>query len=533
MYEQIDVDDRELEAQGYAPAMPRRFSLLSLFSLGFALTATWNGFGSAIGASLAQSSSSGTIWTLVIAALMNFVVSLGMAELVSAFPNSGAQYYWSYKVASPEWAPFASYMSACISTCGWWLGLASVCNFVAATILAILQICVKEYTLCPSHQWFCYVAIIWLAALLNIYATRFLPALNQYLLYFSVSTLLITILVILVCAAPNYQSSVWVFTDTTSFNTSYDKSFLFVLCLLNNTYGFMGTDAGAHMAEEIPSPSINAPKVMIYPVIIGLVTTWPFAVACMYVITDIERVVNPPSEISLVEIYLQATESEFTTILLLAAFAICLFGCAAANITGSSRQIWAASRDNCYPLSTWLAEVHPKHKMPMNAACLTAIFATLYGLIFLRSSTAFASMVSANIVFMMTSYVIPQGIAVWRGRSSVLPIRHFNLGIWGSFVNITSCVWVCFLDIVACFPIIRPVTAANMNWVSVVIFITTAYMVLAWYLWQRHVFRGPRLNTRFIQNSRSRAASLPHKHSPCGLIDQPNNETIDKDGKVD
>jgi choline transport protein len=41
---------------------------------------------------------------------MNFVVSLGMAELVSAYPNSGAQYYWSFRVASPEWAPFASYM---------------------------------------------------------------------------------------------------------------------------------------------------------------------------------------------------------------------------------------------------------------------------------------------------------------------------------------------------------------------------------------------------------------------------------------
>ena len=71
--------------------------------------------------------------------------------------------------------------SACISTCGWWLGLASVCNFVAATILAILQICVKEYTPRPSHQWFCYVAVLWLAVLLNIYATRSLPALNQYL----------------------------------------------------------------------------------------------------------------------------------------------------------------------------------------------------------------------------------------------------------------------------------------------------------------------------------------------------------------
>jgi choline transport protein len=110
MHEQSDADDRELEAQGYTPAMPRRFSLLSLFSLCFALTATWNGFGSAIGTSVAHSSSSGTIWTLVIAAIMNLIVSLGMAELVSAYPNSGAQYYWSFRVASPEWAPFASYM---------------------------------------------------------------------------------------------------------------------------------------------------------------------------------------------------------------------------------------------------------------------------------------------------------------------------------------------------------------------------------------------------------------------------------------
>lgn len=104
---------------------------------------------------------------------------------------------------------------------------------------------------------------------------------------------------------------------------------------------------------------------------------WPFAVACMYVITDVGRVVNPPSGIGLIEIYYQATGSEFTTIVLLAAFAVCLFGCAVANITGSSRQIWAASRDNCYPMSTWLAEIHPKYQMPMNAACLTAIFTTV------------------------------------------------------------------------------------------------------------------------------------------------------------
>lgn len=74
-------------------------------------------------------------------------------------------------------------------------------------------------------------------------------------------------------------------------------------------------------------------------------------------------------------------------------------------------------------------------------------------------------MVGANVVFMMTSYVIPQGIIAWRGRSNVLPERHYNLGSWGIVVNIVACLWAVFLDVVACIPTTLPVTTSNMNWV--------------------------------------------------------------------
>ena len=107
---QIDIDDLELQAQGYTRAMPRRFSLLSLISLSYALLATWNGFGSAFGTGFIEASSAGSIWTLTIAAVMTGVTGIGMAELSSAYPVAGAQYYWSFVVSSPEWAPFASYM---------------------------------------------------------------------------------------------------------------------------------------------------------------------------------------------------------------------------------------------------------------------------------------------------------------------------------------------------------------------------------------------------------------------------------------
>lgn len=40
-----NLDDAELEAAGYQREMPRRYSLLSLLALAYALICTWNGYG--------------------------------------------------------------------------------------------------------------------------------------------------------------------------------------------------------------------------------------------------------------------------------------------------------------------------------------------------------------------------------------------------------------------------------------------------------------------------------------------------------
>jgi choline transport protein len=106
----INDDDAELEASGYTREMPRRFSIFSLFALAYALICTWNGFASAIGNGLRQGSSAGSIFLLFPAAAMIGIVSLGMAELTSAFPVAGGQYYWAFILAPPEWAPFLSYL---------------------------------------------------------------------------------------------------------------------------------------------------------------------------------------------------------------------------------------------------------------------------------------------------------------------------------------------------------------------------------------------------------------------------------------
>lgn len=103
-------DDLDLEARGYRREMPRQFSVFSLVALSFSLTCTWSGTGSSLGISIKDASAAGTLWSLPVAAFMTAILSAGVAELSSAFPVAGAQYYWAFCISSKKYRAFASYM---------------------------------------------------------------------------------------------------------------------------------------------------------------------------------------------------------------------------------------------------------------------------------------------------------------------------------------------------------------------------------------------------------------------------------------
>lgn len=102
-----DGFDRSIADEG--EGMSKRFSLWSLGALSFSITCTWLGAGASLGIGLIQSSAA-ALWSLPIAGFMTLVLSLGMSELASAFPQAGAGYLWSYMLASHEYKPFASFL---------------------------------------------------------------------------------------------------------------------------------------------------------------------------------------------------------------------------------------------------------------------------------------------------------------------------------------------------------------------------------------------------------------------------------------
>lgn len=82
----------------------------------------------------------------------------------------------------------------------------------------------------------------------------------------------------------------------------------FILGLLQSTFGLTAFDSVAFMVDEMPRPSINAPKTMVIAVILGAVTSWVYLVALLFCLHDFDTVLTSATG-PLLQIYYQATSS--------------------------------------------------------------------------------------------------------------------------------------------------------------------------------------------------------------------------------
>lgn len=200
-------------------------------------------------------------------------------------------------------------------------------NFVSSMILIISTVLHPNYNYEPWHQYLLYVALICIATVWNIFASRWIPLLNKLTFLLSILTLSATIIILFVAARHHHASAKFIFTDTTSQSGWPCDGWPFLLAIRNAVYSFLGSDCGSHLCEEIPNPGKNVPKVILVPLALGLLTAFPFAVSLMYSISSLPDVLSTPTGLPLLEIYSQGTGSKSGASVLLALFAFCFFGC--------------------------------------------------------------------------------------------------------------------------------------------------------------------------------------------------------------
>lgn len=287
------------------------------------------------------------------------------------------------------------------------------------------------------QQFLIYIAYTLAALAINTFLNRILPIITQAAFIWSVAGFAIISITVLACASPRYQPAEFVYGGFIN-DVGWPNGFAWLLGLLQGALALTGFDAVAHMIEEIPEPHIQGPKVIMYCIGIGMFTGWVFLSCLMFVLKDVDNVIESPAG-PLLQIFYDATNNRAGATCLLIFPLVCMLFATIGIMTTSSRMTYAFARDRGLPFSKVFAQVNKKFEVPLNALLLTTGLVIIFGCIFLGSSSAFNAIVSASVVALGITYAIPPAINLLRGRKMLPETRAFRLPNWlGWTCNIVS-----------------------------------------------------------------------------------------------
>lgn len=407
-------------------------------------------------------------------------IAVSLSELSSSMPSAGGQYYWTMKLAPPKYASFLAYLCGAFAWAGSVFASASVTISIATALVGMYALGQNDpdFTVKTWHVFITYEIVNVLLVTFNIWEKP-LPALSQGALYISLSSFVIITIVVLAKLSGNYASAEFVFAEFNNGTGWSSSAIAFIVGLINPTFAFSGLDAATHLAEEIINPETQIPKSILLTVLIGFVTSFIYAIAMFFSITDIDAVLYSTTGVPIMDIFHQALKSKAGAIGLEVLIVLTAIFCNIAAHTWQARLCWAFARDDGLPGSRYWSVINETTKQPINAHIMSCAWCAIIGCIYMASTSAFNAMVTGCILFLLLSYAIPIICLLIKGRDN---IRHgpFWLGKLGMVCNYVLILWAIFCLVFYSFPPTMPVNGLSMNYVCVVVVVFFAYCVIYW-----------------------------------------------------
>lgn len=400
-------------------------------------------------------------------------------------PNAGGQYYWTSKLAPPRHAPFAAYLTGALAWGGALFTSAAVCLAVAAAIMGCVAMSLPGFVVQSWQVVVIYQAVNAIAYLFNC-CGRLLPSIGAIMLYTSlVSFVIITIVVPARTHNQNTATSVFAtFINSTGWRSD---GIAFIVGLVNSNWAFACLDCATHLAEEVHQPERMIPWAIMGTVVIGFVTGWTFSLAMFFSMGDATELAN--SSVPILQLFYQALRDTRGAIALESLVIATGFGCLIASHTWQARLAWSFARDRGLPGSRHWASVNTRLDSPIAAHSLSCVVVALLGFLYIGSTTAFNSMITACIVLLYVSYSIPVGYLVFYYGRSNLKRGPFWLGKLGMVANCVLLAWTVFTLVMYSLPYQLPATPGSMNYVSAVYVVVVCLVVGYWRVRGRHTFR--------------------------------------------
>ncbi|KAF5572236.1 choline transporter [Fusarium pseudocircinatum] len=486
------TDEPQHPVRGHSGDLPQRFSPFATLATAFSITNSWAGVAvvsAVLAIPLYAGAGPGALWAPIVSCSANLLVAFGLAEHASAFPSNGGQYHFTFMVSPDRYRLPLAFLTGWISVFAWLFSAASVGMFCAQVCMSIVFLYHPTFIAARWQTYLVYTVIMALVTLYIAFVPRAIPLSEKVFFWASVVGIIVSITTVL-AVSDTKQTPRAVFLNFVNL-TGWNDGVAFLLAVSQSGFGFGCIDAATHISEELPNPDKNVPRAMYLTLLMGLGTSVPFVMSLLFSCTDFQVVAS--SELPILEIYLQATGSKAGATVLTLLILLVFIGSAVGATLTAGRLLWAFARDNGVFYADFFGATNRSLQTPVNATLLAGGFCVLYGLIYIGSVEAYNSSVATAVLSLNITYMIPQAIALMRGREKTLPARYFNLGrIFGPVCNIFAILYVSLLTVVYFMPSFLPVTTVNMNYAIVVMAAAVIFIIAMWFIGGRNkTFVGP------------------------------------------
>ena len=491
------TDEQLLHQMGYAQELRRRLSGFTNFAISFTiisilagtLTSYYIGFGN--GGPIIMS------WGWPFVAFMCLFVALAMAELASAMPTAGGLYYWSAKIGSPAWGWFTGWLNIV----GFTIGTAAVGWGAAVFTVALGNLLFPSVVHTTNGTIFLFYSIILVAGgIINTFGISPIRFVNNLSAWWHMLGVVI-VAGVLVAVPSHHQSAAFVFTKTINASgfgghgfSSLVFWFVIGLGLLQAQYTIGGYDASAHMSEETRSASRKAARGVWTSVAVSGVFGWILLLALTFAVPNVNGTLAAGA-FDVQYIWQDSLGVKWAEFLLFVVV-VAQFFCDTANITSSSRIIWALSRDRAVPGHRFWRRLN-RRRAPACAIWLVVVFDIAWMLpTFADATIGYLVATSITVIALYSAYSLPIFLRLRLGAA-------FQQGAWTlgrhyRWVDSVALAWIVVIAILFIMPVTPTGIPFHQGFTWTVVNYAPLSLAAAlllfggwWLLSARHWFRGP------------------------------------------
>jgi amino acid transporter len=417
-----------MSASPSAGTLKREFKLRDAFTIAFVFISPIVALYAVFGLVIKAAGPAGW-WAFAVVLVLQVLVALTLAVLVSRWPFEGGSYQWARRLRGENygWAAGWAYI--------WTIVIVLSSNAYAISIFIPPLLAIEPFSL--ETQILVAVGVLVFSTLINLIGPVVLKILTTLSLSAEVlgSVVLATVLLIW-----HREQPITVMFDGAGAAEGNYALGGFVLAMGFVGYAFAGFETVCSMAEEVKDPAKNLPKAIVAAILaIGAVVLYS-ALALILATPDLPAAVSGLIADPAAETITHALGPDIARPF----FALVIIGFLASMVTAQtsiSRVVWSFSRDNVLPGSAFLVKLSGRHRMPSRAVITVGILAIAV-ILTAFSERVYATLVSAAAAgFYTTMSLVILGLIYRIVKKQWVP-GIFTLGKLTGAVAIAAGIWV-------------------------------------------------------------------------------------------